>query len=239
MQKLTQQNMKSTLLIMLLANSFLASTQTLNNDSGMIAIPDSTKKIIGIGFNISSFGPGPYAFYHLNKNIHIKAGLNYFFYNYSLNKLLSELDGEAKIRVGGIGAFAEWHFLRYLYFSGGVSTNFNKIDVNGKMAESIMIGDVEMAPENIGLVGIQIEPAWAFSPYVGFGIGRPVNLKNRFGYTLEIGSYFQGSPRVNLSATGMLEPTASSEQEMLIENNIKPLDFWPQIALSINYRINR
>lgn len=230
--------MKHVLLIILIAVSFSAYTQIFKYNAELPAFPDSTKTMFGIGFSISSFGPGPYAFCQVNKNIRLKTSANYFMYNYSLSKLLSDLSGQAKFRVGGIGFYGEWHFFRYFYVSTGISSNFNKIDVNGRMAESIMVGDVEMTPENIGVVGIKIEPAWKMSPYVGVGFGRPLSKGNRFGYTLELGTFFQGPPKVDLSATGMLEPTASPEQESLIENNIKPLDFWPQIALNINFRMN-
>ena len=183
----------------------------------------------GVGLSVSTFGMGPYAIYNYNSKMRLRVGTNYFLYNYSLNKILKELDGFAKLRIGGIGFFADWNFYNFLYATGGISTNFNKIYVSGKMAKSIMIGDIEMSPEDIGNVGIKITPSWVFSPYIGIGGGRKISSNKKFGYSLEVGSYFQGSPSVDLQATGMLEPTANVEQEKLIEENIKPIDFWPKI----------
>lgn len=201
-------------------------------DSGISEDPKT-----GLGISVSTFGIGPFVFYQLKKNIRIKANANFIFYNYSLNKLLAELEGTAKLRVGGIGLFSDWHFCKFIYLTGGFSTNFNSVDVNGKMANSIMIGDIEMTPDDIGSVGIRVEPAWALSPYVGIGGGRKISRKHKFGYSLEIGTFFQGPPQVDLSASGMLTPTASAEQEKIIENNIKPIDFWPKVAINISYRI--
>lgn len=194
-------------------------------------------RIFGAELTLSTFGAGPGLFMQFNNKLKIKTSFNYFFYDYSLQKLVSDLQGIAKIRVGGIGVFADYHFLKYFYATTGLSTNFNKIDVAGKMANSILIGDVEMTPDAIGEVGIKIEPAWAFSPYIGMGFGRFISNQHKFGFNLEIGSFFQGPPSVDLFARGMLEPTASEEQEKLMEQNIKPLDFWPKIALNISYRI--
>ncbi len=209
-------------------------TQVLEADYD---VDDIVEPKIGLGISFSTFGVGPFVFYQLKKSIRLKANANYIFYNYSLNKLLSDLEGTAKLRIGGIGIFSDWYFYKVIYVTGGISTNFNSVDVNEKMANYLMIGDIEMTPDEIGRVGIKLEPAWALSPYIGIGGGRKISVKNKFGYSLEIGTFFQGLPKVELSATGMLSPTASKEQEKIIENNIKPIDFWPKVAINIMYRI--
>lgn len=196
-----------------------------------------SQPVWGMGLSLSSFGTGIFVFNQIHKNFRVKASINYIFYNYSLNKLIPDLEGEAKLKLGGIGLFADWHICKFVYLSTGASTNFNKIDINGQMANSIMFGDIEMTPEDIGKVGIKVEPSWAISPYIGIGAGRKISYKRNFGFSFEIGTFFQGPPVVNLSATGMLTPTASKEQEDIIENNIKSIDFWPKVAVNITYKL--
>ncbi len=197
----------------------------------------SNSPIFGLGLSVSSFGPGTFLTYHYSDYLKFKANVSYFNYNYSLNELVDDLQGTTKFRVGGLGIYSEFSLLKFLYLSGGVTTNFTSIGAKGKMAESVMIGDIEMTPDDIGELDVKITPSWLLCPYVGFGLERRLNASRRMGYSLEIGTYFQGSPDVEMEATGMLEPTASEEQEMIIENNIKPIDFWPRIAINLTYKL--
>ncbi len=214
----------------------ITAQEVYRNDTVSV-IQGKKPPVWGAGITVSSFGPGVVFFRDVKKNVRLKGTASYFFYNYSLHKLVPDLKGDAKLRVGGVGVFSDLFFGRYFFISGGLSTNFNRLNVTGQMAESIMVGDVEMTPEDIGSLSVAIKPAWPVSPYMGFGIGKKISKTGRFGFSLEIGAFLQGEPRVKLAATGMLTPTASEEQEQIMQNNIKPIDFWPKIGININYKI--
>lgn len=223
------------ILLFLLSNCLKAQQEQISDTT--IRIQSNTPSVWGAGITLSSFGTGASLFRDVNKRLRLKGTVSYIFYNYSLNKLIPDLQGKANLRVGGVGVFSDWFFGRHIFISGGVSTNFNRLNVSGKMAESVMVGDVEMTPEDIGSVTINIKPSWPVSPYFGLGFGKKISNTKRWGYFLEIGSFLQGAPRVHLAATGMLTPTASEEQEQIMENNIKPIDFWPKIGINVTYKI--
>ena len=112
------------------------------------------------------------------------------------------------------------------------------VKIDGQMSESVFIGDIEMYPEEIGYVNVLLESEHKLSPYFGIGFGRGIPIKRRISYAFEIGLLYHGKPQVDLSTTGMLEPTSSEEQELLIENNIAPLTFWPVVSFRIAYKLN-
>lgn len=70
------------------------------------------------------------------------------------------------------------------------------------------------------------------APYVGVGFGF-VHPGTGLGYMFDIGALYQGPPRVDLSASGLLKP--SEEQEPVIENNIKWFSFYPVVSFGLLY----
>ena len=230
--------MKYLLPVLLLIYGYCPKAQEIQLKDTTIKTKYRTNPVWGTGITVSSFGTGAVLYRDITKNLRLKGSASYIFYNYSLHKLISDLQGIANIRIGGLGIYSDWFLGRQIFISGGISTNFNRLNVSGKMAESIMIGDVEMTPDDIGSVTISIKPAWPVSPYFGFGIGKKISHAKKWGYSLEIGTFLQGAPQVHLAATGMLTPTASEEQEKIMENNIKPIDFWPKIGINVTYKIN-
>ena len=192
-------------------------------------------KLRSVGATFSTFGIGASVTQNIFPKFDVQAGLTYFNYKHPLEKLKSDMRGDVAIRLGGLSLTAMYHPLKYLYFSGGGVLNFSRIAIDGILAESVMIGDIEMLPEEVGRLKADITLSSILSPYIGVGLGQPIVLARKFSYTLEFGVLFHGKPIVDLSADGLLEPTASDAQETLIEENIAPLTFLPVITFSINY----
>lgn len=190
-----------------------------------------------VGLNISTFGPGIEFSKSISEKAVVSLGFSYLSYNYPLSKLDEELSGDARILVGGPALEVDYYFYKSLYIAGGITYNLTELDVDGEMAESVFIGDIEMYPNEVGHVSLNIVPEYRFSPYIGLGIGKVVPRNKNLSFSFEVGLVYHGNLQVGLETTGMLEPTDSIEQEQLIQENISPLTFWPVVAFRVALKL--
>ena len=193
------------------------------------------KKEILAGLNFSTMGFGASVTKNISPRFDLRLNGSYLGYSYDVHKLKSELQGNARLKVGAIGLNADYYVLRFFYFSGGLSYNFTSVTVHALKAQSMNVGDIVLDPQDIGTVEAVISPGSRFDPYLGGGFCFRRNKKLSFG--IEFGLFFQGAPKVKLKATGMLESTASAEQEKIVEKNISPVIYYPNISLRLSYRI--
>ena len=73
-----------------------------------------------------------------------------------------------------------------------------------------------------------------FAPYLGLGFGRAVP-KNKFGVSFEAGSFYLPEPKVDITATGMLAPTAN--QAVSLQEDIRDYRWFPFLNLRLSVRI--
>jgi hypothetical protein len=195
----------------------------------------SYNKGLSVGMNLSSMGLGISLSKSISRRIDVRLNGSYLDYLYDLSKQSTELQGNFGLRLGVVGGFLDFYVLRFLHLTGGVSYNLTKVSILGQLNKSISIGDILLEPEEIGKLEVTIAPGWKVSPYLGFGMN--FRRRKHFNFGLEFGAFFQGPPSVTLNATGMLTPTASKDQELLMEKNISPLIYYPYISLRFSYHL--
>ncbi|MCK5591624.1 MAG: hypothetical protein KAI72_06690, partial [Candidatus Pacebacteria bacterium] len=74
------------------------------------------------------------------------------------------------------------------------------------------------------------------APYIGLGFGNPTAGDSGFGFTFDLGTMYQGGAVVDLTADGLLAPTAAEDQERLIEDNLSWFKWFPVISLGLTYK---
>lgn len=190
---------------------------------------------ISAGLNLSTMGLGISVTKSITKRFDVRLNGSYSGYTYDINKLSSDLQGDARLVLGGAGSFLDYYVFRFFYLSGGASYNLTKVTIQGQLSDSINIGDILLEPKDIGDLNVAITPGWKVNPYLGLGFN--FRRQRNFNIGLEFGVFFQGSPAVTLQATGMLTPTGSKEQELLMEKNIAPLIYYPYISLRFSQHI--
>ncbi|AUC84988.1 hypothetical protein CW731_06665 [Polaribacter sp. ALD11] len=109
----------------------------------------------------------------------------------------------------------------------------NNVQIDGLITykEGIQYGDVIIAKQDVGKIIINSKWSGA-APFIGFGFGRAIP-KNRFGFGIDIGTYFAKSPKVSLEADKLLAPT-QDEQENL-QAAFESLTFIPRIQFRVTY----
>jgi hypothetical protein len=142
---------------------------------------------------------------------------------------------DADIALGIPSAKFDWHpGAASFRFTFGAGLPNNKIGVTGKLKDNFTYGDIVVTPEELGTFAMDIQ--WnEVAPYIGIGFGRNVP-KNRVSFTIDMGSYYIGSPKVELKPTQMLSPTA--DQSSVVQGNMIDYKWHPVLNFQFNVKIN-
>jgi hypothetical protein len=142
---------------------------------------------------------------------------------------------DADIALGIPSAKLDWHpGAASFRFTFGAGMPNNTIGLKGKLKDSFTYGEIQVTPDELGIFAMDIK--WnAIAPYVGIGFGRNVP-KKRVSFTVDMGAYHIGSPKVSLNPTGMISPTA--DQASVFEGNLADYKWLPVLNFQFNVRIN-
>ena len=217
------------LFILLFFNGFVFAQSQKN----ILSIEKYPTWLIGIKF--STFGIGVEGHVILSNKFHLRSGISYFNINYPLEKVRQGLNGKINFSPSGIMLIFDYWLHKKVFLTAGTFLNFTEISITGELSESVLIGDIEMRPEEVGYINADLTPGYFISPYLGVGFGQSITQLKKMSFAFEIGILFHGRPQVSLDATGMLTPTASTAQETLIEENIAPLSLYPIVSISLYY----
>lgn len=188
-----------------------------------------------------SFGSPGYGFEYarkLNKKLSARVIWNTFSYkNFELkNKVLGgeKVDINANLNITVYDVLLEYNPFRKsslkLVFGVGFVSKTN-LEATINYAKDKKVGDVVINKDNIGQLTTTANWSGA-SPYLGLGFGRAIS-KKRIGFGIEFGSYFTSSPKVDVKATKLLEPTA--KREGTIQEALKSYKYIPKINLRLSY----
>jgi hypothetical protein len=117
---------------------------------------------------------------------------------------------------------------------GGI-VNLNKGDVDLVPTESYTVGGDTYTPEELGVLSASIDFN-RIAPYIGLGLGNPMKGRRHLQFTFDAGTMYQGGARVDLSATGLLGPSAAHDQEQQLEDNLSWFKWYPVMSFGIVYK---
>ncbi|MEO0340863.1 MAG: hypothetical protein AAF242_16840 [Bacteroidota bacterium] len=180
------------------------------------------------------------AAYQFNRQFAIRAGFNYLAHTFEETKvdagdeeLLFNADFDQN-NIMLLGEYSPGKKGKFRLVAGfGFHLN-NTISGEGILADSIMIEDIEVSPEEVGFIRGNIQFGSKLSPYFGLGFGRAVPQK-RVGIGLDLGTYYKGRPKVDLEATSLLRNNVNNEQ--VLEDAISFVRWWPVISFRLAVKI--
>jgi hypothetical protein len=193
-----------------------------------------------IAINVSSLGVGLEYAHNINTHLNGRFRLNYFsLSDYQTTVDISDNPVLLTTNATILGADLALEYLPFKRSSfkliGGAGMLFNA-EMNSTVTYdgSLEYGDISLDNDEIGDITVGLDYS-GLAPYIGFGFGRAVPKKS-VGFGIEIGSYYVGSPKVELEASKMFEPTATEEKQQL-EDNLKGYTWLPFINLRLAFRI--
>ena len=208
---------------------------------GAVSAQSVTEKKVsfGVAAKASTTGFGADVYCAFGDRLGIKAGFDLMSMNFNvkIDQGLVKLNTQAQAKTGSITAGVGYQLTNWFYVTGGFGfLNFNPRAL-AYPTEGIKYGDIVLSPETVGELEVKIKPSNPVAPYLGIGFGRYVSKNNRVSFGAELGTWFMGSPKLEITATGMLTPTQSPEHIERLENQIKDFSFYPILKFNLNVRI--
>ncbi|GAB2514830.1 hypothetical protein GCM10027085_00780 [Spirosoma aerophilum] len=173
------------------------------------------------------------------RQVVVRAGINSFTYQGTLTSGKAsdnlQLGFDYTVKLSSVNMLVDYFPFKRVGFrlTTGAYYNLNQLNFNGKPIKDVRFNDVVFTIEQVGTVSGTANFN-KVAPYVGLGWGHPF-LRNRLKFTADVGLFYQQSPSITFVTTGMLEP--SSDQGPVIENNLKPLKYYPVISLGLSYNL--
>lgn len=196
------------------------------------------KPSLGINVQGSTLGVGGNIYYNMIPKFTVRAGFDAIGvkFNTNINQSDISLKAKFKVRTSGFSVGADYQFLNFMYVAGGVGLFRFKPEGHGIPTSSISFGDIEIKPETIGTLDIKVRQGFSVSPYLGIGFGK-LAPKKKVSFAFEIGTYYMGSPKLDVVATGMLEPSGDPDHVSTIQNQFRQYKFYPVIKFSLGIKL--
>ena len=189
----------------------------------------------------STLGIGPELTTKLATDINVRVGFNSFDLDFD-DKEIVDVEYDLGIDLSSFSALVDWHIFDDSFkISGGFISMDNGIDLDARPNENVEIGNTIYTPAEIGALNGNVDID-GLSPYLGIGWGNPFGGDRRWGFTVDLGVAFTGSPDASLTSFG---GSKSSDQDLLnelekerkdIEDDLDSFKFYPVISLGLFYR---
>ena len=186
---------------------------------------------VAIGAKASTLGLGAEATIGINDYLNVRVPFNTFSYDYD-DKDGGDVAYEGKLKLNSFGAQLDVHpFKGSFYLSGGLFANRNKINAQARStdaSEAYEIGDNDYYTnpnEPLALDGrIDFKKT---VPYAGFGWGNAIQGDSSFYFRFELGAYFQGAPKIELTPSGSATtgPNGTGESFSVDDNSAAAQQF--------------
>ena len=192
----------------------------------------------GVSLKLGTLGVHVEGHRSLNKNFNIHVGGSFFGYTY--DKKAAAKDNyslNADLSVFSFAVLADWFPFQTSSWrlSSGLSYNSLSPKIKATPEKEKVIGGDVYNKDNLGTLGVDISFN-KIHPYVGLGFGNAADGSKGLGFLFDLGVYYMGSADVKLKAEGLLEPTASPEQQEIVKNNLSWLKWYPVLSFGIVYK---
>ena len=194
-----------------------------------------------IGAKAGTLGFGAEIIGDLHPKVNVRASGNFFPYSYDSTESGVRYNIDLKLRSGLIAL--DFHPTGGgIRLSGGLLINGNQLDMDADVGtQTFSIGDQTYTVDKVGTLKGKVDFK-SIAPFFGIGFGNAVGEGKRIGFNLELGIALQGSPTVDLDATGGLLASDTAflaelaQEERQLEDDISFFDMYPVIAIGITFR---
>ncbi len=218
--------------------SLISLPYSLYSQEGEVEVANDSEFSPGwaIGIKLGTFGPGFELVKSINRSFCIRAGGNYINLKYKTTYGDLEVKGDSEFKLGAITLLGDWFFAKQIHLTAGVYYNFSEEIIKGTPTKSYTVGKLHITPDEIGNLEIVITPN-KICPYLGIGFGKPISDSKVVSFNFEIGAIYWGSPSTDMTAIGMITPTASKEQEKIVDTNMSDFNLYPIITFQLSFKI--
>jgi hypothetical protein len=189
---------------------------------------------LAVGAKATSLGMTFEGMTSVHPKLNLRAGFSTYSYDYDGEEPADnpEFSYDGDLSLGSFTVLADYFpFQSAMYLTGGIVFNSTTTDIAITPMDSYIIGTTTYGPDELGTLGAEVDYGGA-QPYMAIGFGNPL-MGSNLGFSFELGAIYTGTPDVNMTATGLLEPSA--EQGGQIEENLDWLKWYPVMSLGLTY----
>lgn len=196
---------------------------------------------VAVAITVSTNGLGGDVVYQFHKKMGIRLGYEQLGIKtrFSFQQESVDYSAELKFRTGSLALLFDYYIGKKIYLTAGAGWNRFHAMVAGKAASPMQFGDIQIPMEKIGTFTFLVDPTVRLSPYLGIGFGHTMRQIKRVGFSFEIGGFYQGSPDISITSTGLLSPTSNPDQQhdLRLEKQINQYQIYPVLRFNLSYRI--
>jgi hypothetical protein len=185
-----------------------------------------------LGVEAGTTGIGGSAGWRFANHLGLVGGGDYF--SYTLNKTISGTPYSAKLRLQTENVGLHLYPSKSSSFYIGLGAYFNQNQLNGSAystaANPIMVDGYTVPPNESVSLTYKQQPV---DPYVSIGGNIYFDQAHHFSLGAELGAFYLGNPKVNISDNVPQPYKANYEQEAT--HDLKKTPVWPVLKISFNY----
>jgi len=158
-----------------------------------------------------------------------------------------DINAELNFDYGASALFFDWHVFNGSFrFSAGMYKNNGAADFSGTLLSPVIIEGQPLSPADIsGDIGGELSLGDSYQPYIGIGWGRGAGGGGGLSLSVDIGvalvepqasfeaTIAPGSP--NFPGGQAALDQALNDLENDAEADLDDLEFWPVLAIGVNY----
>lgn len=193
---------------------------------------------VGIAFHVGTLGVGADIAASFGSRIGLRSGFNFF--PTDIDATVSGVPYQIAFASPTFTAMLDLYLLGPLRVSGGTIYTTDDIVLAGEITAPVTLNTTIYSPAQIGtLTGTIVTNE--LSPYVGIGLGNPA--RSKFGFFLDLGVAFHGTPAFTLTAVGGSYNTTPAfildldAEALSIQNDLSRITVYPvaTIGFSIGF----
>ena len=154
----------------------------------------------------------------------------------------SDIQYDADLKLTNIGALVDWYAGGSIFrVTGGNFYTKKKFNVTGLLViDANTIANYGYTSAEAGSLTGSIETGNEIAPYFGIGYGKSAYLDDGLGVSIDLGVMYTGSPKVSLTADGLLASDSTFMSDLdEEERNISSSNYfkvYPVISIGITYK---
>ena len=195
---------------------------------------------IGIGLKLGSLGGGIEATLGVSERLNLRLSGNYL--QFSASETVGDVDYDLDLDFSNAALFIDFHpFAGIFRITGGALLNGNEMELSGRSASSVHVGDHSYTADQVGTITGTLEFD-SFSPYFGIGWSSVHPQEKGWGIALDLGVLFQGSPTLSsLQASGTAAGSSQFEsdlekEKLKIQDDLDSYKYYPAVSVMATYK---
>jgi hypothetical protein len=191
-----------------------------------------------VALKVGTFGPSLGVVVGASDKLNVRVDVPFLNFNYVGDEEIDDfaVDISADVKLFSVGAMADFHpFSNGFRVTGGALYNNREVRWAASSPGDQTVGDETYTAAEIGTLYGVVEMGSKIAPYLGIGFGNPLSPNKKLGFVVDLGVLYQGSPKVTMTGTGMIEPTAQEASK--VENNLEWAKYYPGLSIGLTYKV--